>query len=55
MAVAVPPQRSKQPRRTRLGSNRDPFLDAIVLASVLLFMFIAAGVGVLILQQAFNK
>jgi hypothetical protein len=55
MAVAIPPQRTQSaagPARTRLGSNRDPILDAIVLLSVLMFMVMATGFGILVLQQA---
>jgi hypothetical protein len=53
MAVAIPPQRpTPPPARGRLGSNRDPVLDVIVLVSVLMFMLMAAGFGILILQQA---
>jgi hypothetical protein len=54
MAVAIPPKRPSAPPRGRLGSTRDPVMDVIVLACVLMFMLMAAGFGLLILQQSFN-
>jgi hypothetical protein len=62
MAVAIPPSKgqSVSPKRTsppskgRVGSTRDPYLDAIVLACVVMFMLMAAGFGLLVLQQSLN-
>ena len=54
MAVAIPPERTSQSPRSRLGSNRDPMLDIVVLVSVLMFMLLVTGVGLLVLQQAHN-
>jgi hypothetical protein len=53
MAGSFAARRSRSARR-RASQDSDRFLDTVVLLSVLVFVLLAAGVGVLVLQNSLH-
>lgn len=47
-------QRRRLAAAENAAATRDPFMDVIVLLSVLMFLALACGVGMLVLQSQLN-
>jgi hypothetical protein len=54
LARSAPAVSRRRERTVDAAASRDPFLDAIVLLSVLMFLVLVIGIGVLVLQATFN-
>ncbi len=48
------PAVSRRERKLNAAATRDPFMDVIVLISVVVFLLLVIGVGMLVLQAAFT-
>ncbi|MDQ1716313.1 MAG: hypothetical protein QOE89_266 [Pseudonocardiales bacterium] len=46
--------RSQRAAKADAAAVRDPFLDVVVLLSVLMFLALAAGIGILILEPTLH-